>query len=126
IAAARPSNVAVLFMDGPLLEGSLDAAGRAFEGASCDLQIVVSFDAAQLAVVYDAKVFRAKTVDRIVASFVALLSRASDERATPIESLPILAEDEIRALTTDLASGTATYPAVPVIRLFEAHAKSTP
>jgi amino acid adenylation domain-containing protein len=42
------------------------------------------------------------------------------------ESLPILAPDEIRALTTDLDSGTASYPSVPVHRLFEAHAEQQP
>jgi amino acid adenylation domain-containing protein len=83
-------------------------------------------DAAPLVVAYDAGLFERTTIDRLIASFVTLLGAASRGRDTAVERLPLFTAEELRALTVDRDSGSATYAAEPVHHTFEALAGKQP
>jgi amino acid adenylation domain-containing protein len=125
-----PSNIAATFILAPSeVEGSFDVgACVAAAPASYDVHFVLAqtHDANLLALAYNAKLIRSSTVRRLIESYVALLGETLRNRTTAIERLPLLSPGGIVALTVDQDSGTASYPPLPVHRLFEALAKKQP
>jgi amino acid adenylation domain-containing protein len=130
IGAEARSNVAAIFVDAPRrADGSLDLAPCADGPTSAyDLELIISSadGATLLAFAYNARLFRPATIDRLLASAATLLGAALRARDTVIDRLPLLSPSERHALTVERESGTATYPAEPVHRLFEALAKTQP
>jgi amino acid adenylation domain-containing protein len=130
LAGVALSNIAATVIDASSEPASsFDMAARvAAAPAGYELCFIVADarDATLLAIAYNAKLLRPSTVDRLAASAVTLLGAALRDRETTIERLPLLTADEVRALTIDQDSGTAAYPRVPVVRLFEALAHAQP
>ena len=129
VSLGSPSNVAVTFFEAPpAWEGSFDAV--AFAGstpAPYELHFILpATHPPSLVVAYSTKLFEPSTIDRLMASLVGLLDATSLHRDTAIERLPMLGQDEIRALTVERDSGTASYPKEPIHRAFEALAVKQP
>jgi amino acid adenylation domain-containing protein len=120
--SANPSNVAVHFIDAP------PAGSESLVPDAYDLQIVFtqSLTHLQVALGSNARLLEASSIDRLRSSLLTLLEAAERVGETTIELLPLLQPAEVRALTIERDSGTATYPLEPVQRRFEAHALKTP
>src|SRR6185295_3567519 len=84
------------------------------------------FDGPRLEVAYNAALIRAPSVDRLIDSYATLLAAAVADPSTAVDRLPLLSAGELRALTVEQDSGTATYPRQPVHQRFEALAKEQP
>ncbi|MGC3979757.1 MAG: amino acid adenylation domain-containing protein [Steroidobacteraceae bacterium] len=82
--------------------------------------------ALRLQVGYRRSLFAAATIERLVDSYLTLLTVLPAQAAASIDSLPILSAAQLIALTSGQDSGTATYPQQPVHRLFENLAQQQP
>ncbi len=124
--ADAASNVAVTIVSAPpAWDGTFDVAAYAAAAPKCDLHFVLAPRGDALVVTYNARLFRAKTVDRFVDGLVALLVAARDP-STAIDRLPMFGPEEIRLLTLEQNSGTLRYPRAPVHTLFERFATEQP
>lgn len=125
-----PSNIAVTFVEAPPgWTGSIDVAAFTDTASTdYDLHFVLlpARDLEPVVVAYNAKLFAASSVDRLIGAFVALFRAASRDQKVAVARLAMLGPAEIRALTVEQDSGTVTSPATPVHRLFEALAKKQP
>jgi len=123
----RPSNVAATFVLSP---GSFDLeaflAPGPGDGRDAHFVLAQADGAALLGLSYNGKLIRPSTAGRLMDSYATLLGAVDRDPATAIERLPLLGPGEIRALTVDQDSGTASWPSVPVHRLFEALARKQP
>ena len=76
---------------------------------------------------YDADLFDAATIDRMLGHYRILLEGALADPSRPVAALPMLAESERRQLLREWNATRAEYPReVPVHRLFEAQVARTP
>ncbi|HVE82334.1 MAG TPA: AMP-binding protein, partial [Myxococcales bacterium] len=117
--------------DGPVsnVAVSLDVRpGVAWAPASYDAHFALARTGEKplLAISYNARLLRESTIHRLVDSCVVLMEAASRDPATAVERLPLLSPAELRALTVEQDSGTASYPPLPIHRLFQAMAKRQP
>ena len=123
----RPSNVAATFV---LSEGSsaVEACPAPAPGDGRDAHFVLAQanGAALLGLSYNGKLIRPSTAGRLMDSYATLLGAVDRDPGTAIERLPLLGPGEVRALTVDQDSGTASSPPVPAHRLFEALARRQP
>jgi amino acid adenylation domain-containing protein len=129
-AMDRRANIAVTFIAAPgELAISTEAGSRFVPAASAyDVHFVFAQtpDGDRLALVYNARLFRAHTAQQLLESYVVMHGAVRRDSATTVEWLPLVSQTGIRALTVDQDSGTATYPLAPVHRSFEALAKKQP
>jgi hypothetical protein len=76
---------------------------------------------------YDADLFDAATIDRMLGHYRTLLEGALADPSRPVAALPMLAESERRQLLREWNATRAEYPRdVPAHRLFEAQVARTP
>jgi amino acid adenylation domain-containing protein len=81
---------------------------------------------APLVVTYNAKLFRAATIERIIKSLLLLFPAAIAQPDVAIGRLPVLDAADTHRLTVEWASGKAHYAEEPVHLLFEALARERP
>jgi amino acid adenylation domain-containing protein len=75
---------------------------------------------------YSTDLFARETIERIHRHFVALLEAAVETPDTPVDELPMLAEDERDQLLVTWNDTAADYPSEPLHALVEALADRTP
>ncbi len=125
-----PSNIAATFILPPFEASRSFDAGACVRGApeNYDAHFVLAQtgDANLFGLAYNAKLIGSSAVDRLIRSYVALLGATLRDPATTVERLPLLGPGEIRELTIEQESGAASYPPLPVHRLFEALAQKQP
>ncbi len=124
------SNVAATLIHAPSTAGDSFDAGAfvasAPSGYDINFVLARATGTTWLALGYNARLIQPSTIARLIESYVTLLGAALRDPTSTVERLPLLSPGEVRALTVEQDSGTATYPALPVHRLFEALAKSQP
>jgi len=115
------SNVAVSFAnsDDSLADVLLDSDSH-------DVHFIVRSEPTALEVAYNARLFRAGTIERLADALVRLLEAAREQPATPIARLPLLSAADLHAITVDWDSGHADYPEEPVHVTFERLARERP
>jgi len=128
--AGGPSNIAATLIAASSADTDSFAPAAGVVSPSAPYDVNFTFaqtkDATLLAVTYNAKLIHSSTVDRLIESYRTLVGAALEDQAATIDQLPLLSPGEIRALTIEQDSGTATYPSLPFVGLFEALAKSQP
>ncbi|HEX6046567.1 MAG TPA: amino acid adenylation domain-containing protein [Pyrinomonadaceae bacterium] len=91
------------------------------------LEITEETDALTCVWQYDADVFAAATIERMAEHYMTLLESIADNPATGIHELPLLTDDERRALVTEYNATHVSYPQQTLLHeLFEAQAAATP
>ncbi|HEX6911163.1 MAG TPA: amino acid adenylation domain-containing protein, partial [Longimicrobium sp.] len=111
------------------IEGlTLSGLPRERESAKYDLTLTVLEHGGQAhgRVEYAADLFDAPTMDRLVRGLVVLLDAALRRPETPVSDLPLLDDDDRRALLEGSAGPRTPVPDVPLHALFEAQAARTP
>ena len=77
-------------------------------------------------VIYNASLFHASTVERMVGHLTMLLQGMQAEGDRPITTLPLLTPAEVEQQLGAWSSPTAAYPSVPIFHAVEAHAARQP
>ncbi|HEX3593907.1 MAG TPA: AMP-binding protein, partial [Polyangiaceae bacterium] len=126
-AGTQRSNVAVTLLLTP--SDSATVESRAAVGVDpYDAHFVLgSGDGGRLlSVGYNVKLVLEATASRWLDGYRLLLAAATSEPDAIVEALPLLPPEQVRELSTDQDSGTASYPESPVHTMFEEHARRQP
>jgi amino acid adenylation domain-containing protein len=113
------TNVAITFSTAP---GVLERE----EESRRDLHFIVRTGSTQLVALYNASLFRASTLERILCSVAAALAALAADGALSVHELPLLSAAEQRRIQVEWDSGSLGAVEAPVVRLFEARAEETP